>query len=326
MGNSLKPVDKAEILSLVDNSLDYLSSMEKKEVLSFREWTKQKNMPHARLPIAEHGLSILIRVSSGNETHSLLFDTGSSPEGIVANVERMGVELSEVEALVLSHGHPDHAGGLLSVIKTIDKRGLPVIVHEDMFKTRGMALSDGTVRKHTFFPTAEQAKPATYVTTKKPYLLADDTILVTGEIPSQTSFEKGLPEHRTLVNSVWVPEPWLRDDRAIVINVKNKGLVVLSGCGHAGVINTVLYARKITGVDELYAVMGGFHLAGKAHEKRIGETVEALRQLHPKLIAPSHCTGWRAMCAIHQAMPEAFIWNSVGNLYAFDGSLNTSES
>ena len=318
MGNGLKPVDKAEILSLVDNSLDYLSSIEKKEVLSFREWTKQKNVRNARLPLAEHGLSTLIRVSSGSKAHSILFDAGSSPEGAVANAERMGVELSEVEAVVLSHGHWDHAGGLLSAIKTINKPDLPVIVHEDMFKTRGMALSDGTVRKHSPFPSAEQAKPARYVRTKKPYLLADNMILVTGEIPSQTSFETGLPEHRTLVNGEWVPEPWLRDDRAIVINVKRKGLVVLLGCGHSGIINTVLYAKQITGVDEVCAVMGGFHLAGKTHENRIEETIEALKSLNPKLVAPSHCTGWRAMCAIHQAMPEAFVWNSVGNLYTFE--------
>jgi 7,8-dihydropterin-6-yl-methyl-4-(beta-D-ribofuranosyl)aminobenzene 5'-phosphate synthase len=143
-------------------------------------------------------------------------------------------------------------------------------------------------------------------------------VLVTGEIPRKTSFETGLPEHRALVDGQWVPEPWLLDDRALIINVKQKGLIVLTGCGHAGIVNTVLHAKELTGTDEVYAVMGGFHLAGKEHEKRINQTVAELKRFNPKIIAPSHCTGWRGLFAIHQAMPEAFAWNSVGNLYRIE--------
>jgi 7,8-dihydropterin-6-yl-methyl-4-(beta-D-ribofuranosyl)aminobenzene 5'-phosphate synthase len=203
------------------------------------------------------------------------------------------------------------------VVKAVNRPDLPVIVHEDMFKTRGMAKADGTVRRHSAFPSDDQVKPAKYVRTKQPYLLADRMILVTGEIPRQTSFETGLPEHRTLIDGKWVPDPWIRDDRAIVINLKQKGLIVLSGCGHAGIINTVRYAKHITGLDEVYAVMGGFHLAGKEPESRITQTVAELKRLNPKLVAPSHCTGWRGICAIYKAMPHAFVWNSVGNLYSF---------
>jgi 7,8-dihydropterin-6-yl-methyl-4-(beta-D-ribofuranosyl)aminobenzene 5'-phosphate synthase len=107
------------------------------------------------------------------------------------------------------------------------------------------------------------------------------------------------------------------DDRAIVINVKQKGLVVLSGCAHAGIINTIKYAQHITGVKKIHGIMGGFHLAGKEYEPRIDQTVENLKLIKPYLIAPSHCTGWRGIYAIAQAMPEAFVWNSVGNLYKF---------
>lgn len=314
---ALVEVDRVEILSLIDNSVDFLSSIEKEQVQSVRKWTKEKQGKDLRLPLAEHGLSMLIRVFSGNSAHSILFDTGSSPEGVMVNADRMGVSLSEIEAIVLSHGHPDHAGGLPSVVKAVNRPDLPVIVHEDMFKTRGMAKADGTVRRHSAFPLDDQVKPARYVRTKQPYLLADSMILVTGEIPRQTSFETGLPEHRTLIDGKWVPDPWIRDDRAIVINLKQKGLIVLSGCGHAGIINTIRYAKHITGIDEVYAAMGGFHLAGKEPESRIGQTVEELKRLNPKLIAPSHCTGWRGICAISQVMPHAFVWNSVGNLYSF---------
>jgi len=105
------------------------------------------------------------------------------------------------------------------------------------------------------------------------------------------------------------------DDRALVVNVRNKGLVVISGCAHAGIINSVLYAQQITKVSDVYAVLGGFHLAGRDYEPRIGKTVKMLKQLNPALIVPSHCTGWRGAFAIAKAMPDAFVWNSVGNLY-----------
>lgn len=140
-------------------------------------------------------------------------------------------------------------------------------------------------------------------------------VLLTGEIPRETSFEKGYSQHRVLINGSWQPDPWIWDDRAIVINVNGKGLVVLSGCAHAGIINTIAYAQRITGIRNIYAVMGGFHLAGKENEKRIEPTVKELRQINPTLIVPSHCTGWRGICAIANSLPEAFICNSIGNLY-----------
>jgi 7,8-dihydropterin-6-yl-methyl-4-(beta-D-ribofuranosyl)aminobenzene 5'-phosphate synthase len=99
------------------------------------------------------------------------------------------------------------------------------------------------------------------------------------------------------------------------MNVKGKGLVILSGCAHAGIINTINYARQISGVENAYAVMGGFHLAGKDFEDKIESTIKELACINPELIVPSHCTGWRAMFAISQALPDAFVWNSVGNLY-----------
>jgi 7,8-dihydropterin-6-yl-methyl-4-(beta-D-ribofuranosyl)aminobenzene 5'-phosphate synthase len=142
-------------------------------------------------------------------------------------------------------------------------------------------------------------------------------ILVTGEIPRKTEFEKGFPQHRVFDGGKWQPDPWIWDDRAIAINIKKKGLVVVSGCAHAGIINTVLYAQQIAGVTDIYAVIGGFHLAGKECEPRIRQTVEQLKLLDPKFLAPSHCTGWRGIHAVAEALPHAFVWNSVGNLYRF---------
>ena len=316
----IREVDSVEIISIVDNTVDFLSSINKKEVQSFRQWTQKRygqewTKTHSQLPVAEHGFSMLIRVLNEGESHSILFDTGSSPDGVVENSARMGLDLNEVECIVLSHGHYDHWGGLLFALKAIAKVNLPVIIHGDMFKTRGTTNQNGTVRKYPEFPSQEQLRQTRLIETKEPFEVADGIVLVTGEVPRETSFEKGYSQHRVLINGSWQPDPWIWDDRALVINVKGKGLVVLSGCAHAGIINTIAYAQKITGIMNVYAVMGGFHLSGKENEKIIEPTVRELRQINPKLVVPSHCTGWRAMCTMANAMPGAFVWNSVGNLY-----------
>jgi 7,8-dihydropterin-6-yl-methyl-4-(beta-D-ribofuranosyl)aminobenzene 5'-phosphate synthase len=323
LGN-FKPVeaDGLEILSLVDNSVDFLSTTNRKEVQSFRLWTKGRHGKewagtHAKLPFAEHGFSMLIRILQGGKSHCILFDTGCSSDGVVENAGRMGIDLREVECIVLSHGHYDHFGGLLSALKAINKVNLPVIVHEDMFKARGTASHSGEIREYPEFPLKELVNSAQLIETKQPFLLAEDMLLVTGEIPRETSFEKGYLQHKILVKGAWQADPWIWDDRAIAVNVKEKGLVVILGCAHAGVINTLAYAQRITGGINVHAVFGGFHLAGKDGEKRIGQTVKALKRINPTLVAPSHCTGWRAMCTVAAALPDAFVWNSVGNFYQF---------
>jgi 7,8-dihydropterin-6-yl-methyl-4-(beta-D-ribofuranosyl)aminobenzene 5'-phosphate synthase len=258
---------------------------------------------------------MLIKVFNQDKSESILFDTGGSPEAIIENAKRMGISLSEVGCIVLSHGHYDHFGGLLSAVKAVGKAGLPIIVHEDMFRDRGTAYADGTIRKYAEFPTEAQLSPAQVIFTKQPFLMAGNNVCVTGEIPRTTSFETGLISHKSFVNGSWQPDPLIMDDRAIVMNVKGKGLVILSGCAHAGIINTINYARQISGVENVYAVMGGFHLAGKDFEDKIELPIKELVCINPELIVSSHCTGWRAMFAISQALPDAFVWNSVGNLY-----------
>ena len=317
----IKEADGLEIFSLVDNSVDFISTINRKEAQSFRQWTKKRHgkewiKTHSQLPFAEHGLSMLIRVLQGRKTVNILFDTGISSDGVVENAKRMGLDLSEVEYIVLSHGHYDHIGGLVSALKAIQKTNLPLIVHEDMFKTRGSENSDGSVRTYPKCLDKEQLSSTRLICTKQPHFIADDMVLVTGEIPRETSFEKGYLRHKALVNGSWQPDPLILDDRAIVFSVKGKGLIVISGCAHAGIINTIIYAQHISGVRDIYAVIGGFHLAGKENENRIEPTVKELKCLSPKLIVPSHCTGWRGMLAIAKVLPKVLVWNSVGNLYS----------
>jgi len=321
-GTSLRKVDRVEIISLVDNSVDFLSQVGRHDVRSVRNWVaaskgERWTERHFRPPKAEHGLSMIVRLHFDNEVHSILFDTGGSPSGAVDNSRGIGLDLTSIEAVVLSHGHPDHFGGLKRIVKAIGRGRLPVIVHEDMFRIRGVEERGGSIRRLERFPPESHVEPAEFVEVRRPYLLASGRALVTGEIPRQTAFEGKFTQHRFFKDGEWRPDPDIQDDRALVMDLEGKGLVVISGCAHAGIVNTVLYAQDIAEQKRIHAVLGGFHLVGKGQEGRILETVREFRRLKPTLVAPSHCTGWRGAFRFSEAMPNAFVWNSVGNLYDF---------
>jgi 7,8-dihydropterin-6-yl-methyl-4-(beta-D-ribofuranosyl)aminobenzene 5'-phosphate synthase len=308
----MQEADQVEIFSLVDSSIDVLSTIAQKDACSLRQWSKKS----AKMPKAEHGFAMLLRIKTGGKCSTVLFDTGCGSDTAISNAEGLGLNLKEVDCIVLSHGHYDHFGGLRSVLKVIGKPNLPLIVHEDMFKARGAAGKDA-FHRYPDFPTKQELSPAQAISTKQPQLFLNNTLLVTGEIPRETTFETGFGQHKALSAEGWKADVWILDDRAIAVNVKDKGLVIVSGCAHAGIINTINYVQKITKGEDVYAVLGGFHLAGRENEGRIQQTVEELQRIGPKRIVPSHCTGWRGMFAIFQAMPDAFIANSVGNRYIF---------
>ncbi|MFP4087416.1 MAG: MBL fold metallo-hydrolase [Desulfobacteraceae bacterium] len=308
---SLKPVDRVEVLTVMDNYVDVL--LTNSEVVTRPPLAKSGNIPSDTL-LAEHGLSLLVTVYEGEEAHRVLFDTGYSQVGVPHNLDRLGMNLMDVEAVALSHGHMDHTGCLYPVLKRIQGR-VPLVVHPEAFSApRFFGLADGRrlLFPQTLFREDLEKRNVDLIEQTSPTGLAGNRILVTGQVDRVTDFEKGLP-NAVLERDGKVEKDDILDDQALVVLVKGKGLVVIAGCSHAGIINTILYARKLTGVREVYAVMGGFHLSGPYFERIIEQTIEAFRQIGPQFVAPMHCTGWKAIGEISQAFPDAFILNSVGS-------------
>jgi len=150
---------------------------------------------------------------------------------------------------------------------------------------------------------------------RRPSFLLDGVLLVTGEVARTTDFETGMPIHQAWRDGDWQPDPLIHDDQAVILHVRDKGLVVLTGCGHSGIVNIVRHAKRLTGVERVYAVLGGFHLTGGIFEKIIPQTVAILAAENPAVVVPAHCTGWKAQHALAAALPDAFIPNSVGSRF-----------
>jgi 7,8-dihydropterin-6-yl-methyl-4-(beta-D-ribofuranosyl)aminobenzene 5'-phosphate synthase len=321
----LKPVDRVEIHILVDNATDSLSSVPKHVETEF-SYLHRKGMRVLSgkcICCASHGLSCLITAHHGSSNRTLLFDSGPEADTFERNTRQLGIDLGNVEAVVLSHGHWDHAGGLLRAIDMIrsdgKSRDLPYYAHPDMFRPRGRQLPDGGIMPMEDVPSIAEltAHGARVVATREPQAPLDGMFYVSGEIPRVTPFETGLPFHYAKTESGWEPDPWIIDERWLGVHVAGKGLVVFTACSHAGVINVLKDARAKHPDIPLYCVLGGFHLSG-ATEKIIPETVAALREFGLTYIAAGHCTGWRAMAALVNAFGDQVVTpTAVGKRFVF---------
>ena len=311
----LKEVEKVEVTCLVDNNVDVLlpsNEVAHRPVL-VKNW-------YLKPLIAEHGFCAALTLHVDGVKHRLLLDSGLDPLAASHNVDALGFDLSSCESLISSHGHVDHAGGLLNIrTKMSYTQRIPLVIHEHAFRNRLVKFQDGrTINLPA--PSRSLLMDAGYEIFEKNShsLWIDDTVLVTGEIPRTNNFEKGFPSHYSEIeNGEMEADPLIKDDQAIIVNVKDKGLVILTGCGHAGIINTLNYAKELAGEDRIYAVIGGMHLSGGLFEPIIPITVEELEKLKPRYVVPCHCSGLKAVTEIARKMPDAFIQNSVGTNYIF---------
>ena len=320
----LEPVDEIEVLTVCDNSIDIflLDQGPAHRLLGFGPPPSMLPAPTMREgevvdgPLAQHGFSALVTVRRGQRSHTVLFDTGITPDGCVDNLRRIGRDTAGVEAVVCSHGHFDHTAGLSGLAARLGKTHLPVIVHPEFWTRRRLAIPG---REPLETPTTSrrglEEVGFDIVEQQRPSFLLDGGLLVTGEVDRTTDFERGFLIHQALREGAWAPDPLILDDQALIANVAGQGLVILTGCGHAGIVNICRYAQRLTGETRVHAVLGGFHLNGPLFEPIIPATLDALEQLAPDVIVPAHCTGWRAVHAIAARFPNEFIQNSVGTTF-----------
>lgn len=314
----LAAVDRIEIAVVMDNTIDLL--MADTDVAK-RVLPRMGPNPFERpQPIAEHGFSVLITVEGGDAPAgypaTVLFDTGVSPRGILHNLDALEIRAADIQAIVLSHGHADHAMGLNGLLDRLGPRRLPLVLHPDAYLERKLVLPNG---RELNIPPPKRSdlrrENVELIEEVGPSLLVGGRILVSGEVARTTAFEKGFPIHYARRGGEWTPDPLISDDQCAIVHLRGKGLVIVTGCGHSGIINIIRNAQAITGVDAVHTVIGGFHLTGGLFEPIIAPTVAALQEIGPRYVVPGHCTGWSATHQIARAMPEAFVPNSVGTSF-----------
>jgi 7,8-dihydropterin-6-yl-methyl-4-(beta-D-ribofuranosyl)aminobenzene 5'-phosphate synthase len=316
---TLPEIDQIRITSVVDNFVDLLL---RDEGPARRRPSQAKS--YERCLCAEHGLAELVESRAGGSVFPLMFDFGATPMVFLHNldllVEDYGVDLSEISTMVLSHGHWDHFGGLLAFLE--DKRALlPEQAHlyagEDAFLARWQAAARKPKRDMgRLEQAAVEAMNVDVVKVREPQVLSEQAML-SGEIARRTDYET-MPEAMRVERDGVDTHDQLVGEQALVYHLKGQGLVVLTACGHAGVVNTVMHAREITGVEEIHAVIGGFHLSGAPVEK-IERSVDDLLAFNPDIIVPMHCTGLETIDRLRERAPDTVVFNSAGTRYELTG-------
>jgi 7,8-dihydropterin-6-yl-methyl-4-(beta-D-ribofuranosyl)aminobenzene 5'-phosphate synthase len=319
----LEPVESVGLTILMDNVTDPL--IPDQGAVTRLSWPKALGPDAPRVPapaagssvpdvlVAEPGFSALVRIGKAGRERTLLFDTGVSPTGMVENMRRLGLSLGDVEVIVLSHGHWDHVTGMEGVANEIPRASLPVLIHPEFWTRRRIRFPGlDPAELPSTSRTALEGAGFEIVEDRQPSFLLDGSVLITGEIDRTTEFETGFQGHEALHDGRWEADPLILDDQALVVRLRDRGLVVLSGCGHAGIVNTVRYAQKLTGERKIAAIIGGFHLSGPMFEAIIAPTVRAFDELAPSLLVPAHCTGWKAVHQLAARFPEAFLQSTVG--------------
>jgi len=255
--------------------------------------------------LAEWGLSILVDVDG----LKVLLDTGQSTS-VVHNASVLGIDLSIIDKIVLSHGHFDHTGGLRQLLSAMRKQ-VEIIAHPDIWDAKYVQRPGEKSHSYIGIPFQKdelESLGASFTLTNEPLWISDN-IVTTGEIPMLTDYEKIDANLYVKREGAFRPDP-LRDDMALVIKT-DRGLVIVAGCAHRGIINTLRHAQKLAGVETIDTVVGGTHLF-RAAEDQIELTIAELKGFGIQRLGASHCTGFRASVRLAEEFGDVFFPNNTG--------------
>ena len=264
------------------------------------------------LGIGEHGFSAFVDVNE----ESILVDTGRGV-GILPNAMVFGKDLKQVKKICVSHGHFDHTEGLPQVLGLA--RGAEVHAHPGIFQERisDRKMGEMVIKRFVGIPFLREYLEMLGANFRLDAGFREiaDGVFLTGEVPRKTSFEKGDKDLLVPMGKTFVQDPIL-DDQSLVIRTK-KGLVVVFGCAHSGMINILHHAREKTGEERVHAVLGGTHL-GFLTQEQLEASIQELKAMNPDVVAVSHCTGMRAACRLMQEFGERFSFAHVGSTFQLD--------
>ncbi|MGR8918122.1 MAG: MBL fold metallo-hydrolase [Gammaproteobacteria bacterium] len=337
-------LDELEVLVVVDNETDTLSSVDEgvpqipemaqhaARVPPSRSWEGHEcKEVFSHLCCACHGYSALLTGRRGDETHRVLFDVGPMGDLWLDNARRLDVDLATIETVFLSHWHADHSGGFPVVLAAIARarkaagRPPPVVdLHPARPDQRGVMLPNGEIMLLPEEPGFDDmaAAGAMIVTHDRPHALCGGFFFGSGEIARTTTYEQGLEGHYSFFGENGRADPMIMDERYVAACVRGRGATILSACSHAGIVNACLSLREHFAELPVDLVLGGYHLAGKAMEPRIEPTLRDLEErIEPRVVAPGHCTGWRAKARLAEAFaPGRYGPSVVGTLYRLSAS------
>lgn len=318
---NMQEVEKLVITAITDNYYDCLR-------WNYKIAKRQLKVPNApsiwssfRFH-AEHGLAYHIETVVNGKSNAFLFDYGMDFEGVSKNMQILGIDLNKIEALGLSHGHLDHWGNLIPMLKAHGdkiRKGIHLYVGADAFDNKFAklppvyqpldGLADLGQLNRSELESLDRVK---IVMVKEPTPIVPGAYL-TGDIERVTEYEKGSPILMVKRGENMEPDLF-KGEQSLMFNLKGKGLVVLSSCAHTGIVNTVKHAQKVSGIDKVHMVMGGFHLTG-AKPEVIERTIADIKGVSPEYIVPMHCSGFEAISGFQRAMPDQFIINVAGTRY-----------
>lgn len=341
-GAAIPTVDRLVMTSVVDNFYDVFAKRGKIGDVTVQRTPVPYPYGSGVMLLSEHGLAYHLESFLGSERKEILLDFALTERSLTNNYQGLKLDPTKADALILSHGHVDHYGALPNVARALQGRMKPGITlyagGEDTFCHRWVMTPDGGKLDYGQLSRVElETRGVKVVLAKQPTVVAGHAF-TSGQIPRLTDFEKSPPAARLEAGvpgsgceaSMHFPPGTLKvevkpgelvtdifwGEHATAYHVKDRGLVVISSCGHAGIINSVRQIQKATGIEKVHAVVGGWHLAPSPDEI-VAKTVEALKQTDPDYLIPMHCTGFNTIAAIQREMPKKLIMPSTGTRFVF---------